>query len=218
MQMFKETEKELFEQVERELLSNNSGNYCTISGLFEKYNNHLKQHDVIWLTGQELTGLLFACSCYPNWFSKESVTNFVRKHHPGAGDFQGMRHIADKGWDIVSSNKRFSRGRRENAGPNQDYRLGSLEHPNPIWLTKSKIKRKGVLNADSWNELLLIYKEIGCAVCGRSHHHYDKGHLDPSKPPEIGNIVPMCVDCNQWAQAHEYTFVLNDLVARPYKP
>ena len=39
----------------------------------------------------------------------------------------------------------------------------------------------------------------GCAVCGRHFPHYDKGHLNPELPMTLDNIVPMCVDCNNWA-------------------
>lgn len=184
------------------------------------FDRFLARHDVIWPGGQELTGLVYLYLRIGQIVSKEDLTVYVRSRHPGAGDYQSGRHLADKGWDVRSTNPRFSRGilisKDENPAGIHGYKLGSVEHPNPIWATKSKIKRRGVLAAESWQELLFVYKERGRAVCGVPADHYDKGHLDSSGPPKIPNIVPMCVECNLWAAAHNFNFELKGMVARPY--
>ena len=48
---------------------------------------------------------------------------------------------------------------------------------------------------------------------GRKMGHYDKGHLSQKKSEEKGNIVPMCVECNNWAL--EVEFKMYGLIARP---
>lgn len=191
-----------------------------VEALKTKHKRFLAPHDVVWPGGQELTGLVYLYQCMGRIVSKDELTAFVRSRHPGAGDYQCGRHLADKGWDVRSTNPRFSRGisisKDENTDGIHGYQLGSVEHPNPIWATKAKVKRRGVLAAESWNELLFVYKEHGCAVCGVPAKHYDKGHLDSSGPPEIPNIVPMCVECNLWAAAHNFNFQMKGMVARPY--
>lgn len=188
---------------------------CSLKAQLRRlYLKHLQQHDVQWPGGQRLTGLVYMFYRHPHLVSKDELTAAVRRIHPGSGDYQDGRHLADMGWDICSTNPRFTRGRRID-GPPGHYKLGSAEHPNAIWLTKAKVKRSGTMAAQSWNELLMMYAEHGCAVCGQRFSSYDRGHLDPSKPPELGNIVPMCVVCNQWAQAHGFAFKLFGLVARP---
>lgn len=184
--------------------------------LRELYEINLERHDVRWPNGQALVGLVYLFSKMPEVVSKEELTLFVRHTHPGSGDYQDIRHLADFGWDICSTNGRFTRGRRiPPVNGVVGYRLGSAEHPNAIWAATAKIKRKGILNADSWNELLMLYEQEGCAVCGRCKPPYDRGHLDSSKPAVLGNIVPMCVDCNMHAQAHNFDFVLFGTIARP---
>jgi hypothetical protein len=182
--------------------------------LFALYEQHLKAYDVKWPSAQRLATLLHLYGHFPNWIHKDDLTALVRVDYPGSGDLQEARHLTDLGWDILSSNTRFSRGRVDKTGPKDSYRLGGVEHANPVWLTKAKVKRLGCLAAQSWNELLIAFEERGCAVCGCKQKHYDKGHLDPTKPPELGNIVPMCVECNQFAQAHNHTFTLSGMVAR----
>lgn len=185
--------------------------------LYKEYKKHLEKYDVKFPTKQKLTTLLYLYDRMPNWISKDELTDLVRVHHEGSGDLQEARHLADLGWAIVSSNARFHRGICDPSGPSNSYKLGSVHYPNPEWLTKNKVKRRGFLAAESWNELLIVYKEHGCAVCGQKYTHYDKGHIDSAKPPELGNIVPMCVECNQFAQAHQHDFFMKGLIARGYK-
>lgn len=50
-----------------------------------------------------------------------------------------------------------------------------------------------------WNELVAYYG-FRCAHCGRNTRSPDKGHLDPNGKFELQNLIPLCVDCNNWAQ------------------
>ena len=93
--------------------------------------------------------------------------------------------------------------------------LFSVTLPNPIW-NKDNKKRLNNLSEADWKEILEIFKDRGCLVCGRKFDSYDKGHLDQDKPYEKGNIVPMCSECNNWGQ-ELYFKVGDNLVARPIK-
>ena len=55
------------------------------------------------------------------------------------------------------------------------------------------------MSLGDWEDILDAFANRGCAVCGRHFPHYDKGHLNPELPMTLDNIVPMCVDCNNWA-------------------
>ena len=96
-------------------------------------------------------------------------------------------------------------------------KLESIESPNPIWMKHHKLTRIYELSTGDWEDLLVAFSDRGCAVCGRHFPHYDKGHLNPELPLTIDNIVPMCVECNNWAGASNVHFELDkrSLIARP---
>ena len=75
-------------------------------------------------------------------------------------------------------------------------------------------QRVNNLSESNWKNILEKFKERGCAVCGRIMRHYDKGHLLKSKPYNNDNIVPMCVECNNWGQEFEFK-EYRGLVFRP---
>ena len=91
--------------------------------------------------------------------------------------------------------------------------LHSIEKPNPIWSRHNK-KRINNLSDLEWKEILDKFKDRGCAVCGRKMEHYDKGHVLKSRSYDKFNIVPMCVECNNWGQELEFK-EYRDLVYRP---
>ena len=128
-----------------------------------------------------------------------------------------LRHVGDKGWYIASGFQRATRFPVDKTIRYDELKLVTDVAPNPIWLQSQRLKRLGRTGAADWNEVLLRYSSHGCAVCGRKFKHYDKGHLNPSKPATIDNIVPMCVECNNWAGAHNVAFELDGLVARGFR-
>ena len=94
-------------------------------------------------------------------------------------------------------------------------RLNSFEKPNPVWLKqKHHQKRLKTLKDVEWKQILNIFKDRGCAVCGRFFKNYDQGHILHSKPHEKGNIVPMCTPCNNWGQELDFK-AYDGLVYRP---
>ena len=72
------------------------------------------------------------------------------------------------------------------------------------------------MSGDFWEELLDIYAHRGCAMCGQYHDTYDRGHLDRAKPAVLGNVVPLCADCNEWLQDNELDAEVDEnLICRP---
>jgi len=183
--------------------------------LLEHWKKNLKEYDVEFPSGNNLLKLLCLFDNYPNKISQDQRVNWFQKNTSSKYDLQA-RHLARvQGWDVRSGNKRFTVGVIDNKLSYNELRLHSVKKPNPIWLKEKQNKKrlKTLKNAD-WNEILDVFSERGCAVCGRFFENYDQGHILRSKSHEKGNIVPMCTPCNNWGQ--EFDFKEHDgLVYRP---
>jgi len=147
--------------------------------------------------------LVFLAHNYPNnkEVTKESLTTFIKKFYPDTNDVQQARHLSrQKGWYIVS-------GRRGDISEAticpSCYKLISLEKPYPNYNTH----RLNNLSSDDWNGLKKLYN-YRCASCGSvegqpnfinksATTQLQKGHMNPTKPLEIGNIIPQCQECNR---------------------
>ncbi|MDG1847326.1 MAG: hypothetical protein P8J35_01680 [Candidatus Marinimicrobia bacterium] len=184
------------------------------SQLKRHWEKNLKTYGVIYPTEKKLYQLLCLFESLSKPVSQEKITNWHIKY--GLGDYNKQaRHIADLGWDIRSGNSRFSRGVQDTSLKRDELLLFSYKTPNPIWDRNNQLRINN-LGEDEWEEILSIFSERGCAVCGEKMSSYDKGHLDRTKSYERGNIVPMCVDCNNWGAAKNVDFKLtNKNVARP---
>ena len=184
------------------------------SQLRKHWQKNLKIHGVEFPTGKKLLQLICLYDSFSKPVSQSQITDWHIKNN--AGDYNKQaRHIADLGWDIRSGNSRFSRGVQDKSLKRDELLLFSYETPNPIWDRNNQLRINN-LGGDEWEEILSIFSERGCAVCGEKMSSYDKGHLDRNKSYEKGNIVPMCVDCNNWGQAKNVDFELTTKnVARP---
>ena len=139
---------------------------------------------------------------YPNTkqISKEDLTKFIKHFFPDVNDVQQARHLgAQKGWYIASG----TRGDFEGL-PANHYKLITLEKPYPKFKQE---RRTSSLTSMDWNQLKEYY-DHRCAMCnskeGQPHYNWpnvitqlQQGHMDPSKPLEIGNIIPQCQVCNR---------------------
>lgn len=83
--------------------------------------------------------------------------------------------------------------------PNGHVMFVSDTVPSPD-LAFSLMRRRGTVAAKDWAELVAAY-DSRCAVCGQHSSKLEKGHMDPAKPMELENIIPMCSDCNNWASS-----------------
>ena len=118
---------------------------------------------------------------------------------------QQVRHLKTQcGWYIL--NKGDSYGDKHT--PDGCHVLITTKHPNP----NSKLHRKSVLAKGDWQEILKQY-DNKCASCGAAigeYHRFDssykittleRGHMNPNKPLETGNIIPQCRWCNRVARS-----------------
>lgn len=148
--------------------------------------------------------LVYLSKNYPNTYvvSKDKLTTFIRKYDPSVNDVQQARHLAaQKGWYILSGTRKDNESKGLKAG---EYKLVSLEKFYPGFT----LQRRSYLAGDNYFESLKKEYDYRCATCGSKegeHHRYwkntvtilQKGHMDPSKPLEPGNIIPQCEKCNR---------------------
>ena len=126
------------------------------------------------------------------------------------------RSLAQDGWFMETGDSRGFYIRPNDDLAREQIMLVSIDEPNPRWLGR-EAARTGDMSKLTWEEKLLLFKERGCAVCGAKAGHYDKGHLESSKPSDDENIVPMCVPCNNWAGRYmlDFKMIEGTLIARP---
>lgn len=180
-----------------------------------QYRKHLQPFGVKWPGPIEYPGLWLLHQNLNQPVAQQELTDFYRQLDLNYK--MQLRHVSAKGWYIASGAKRATRFPVDTSIRYDQVKLVTDLSPNPIWLQSNRLKRMGRTGAADWNELLLRYKSHGCAVCGRKSKHYDKGHIDPSKPATIDNLLPMCTECNNWAGAHDVAFELDGLVARGFR-
>jgi hypothetical protein len=149
--------------------------------------------------------LVYLAHGYPNTnvVSKEELTHFIKNYYPNTNDVQQARHLsAQKGWYILSGT------RKDNFNNNMlkagEYKLLTLEKPYPSF---NAMKRVDLFDDDYWAKLLIEYSDR-CATCGSKNGErsykwsnvitfLQKGHMDPTKQLEPGNIIPQCESCNR---------------------
>ena len=200
--------------------------HMTIPKELLKLDTELRKHYTQYLADQGVTYptignkrwyvLMCLFEHYQQAISQDDITNWFAKYEQNYD--RQARHLAADGWYISSGNIRSTRMLVENGLNRTDLKLVDITQPNPIWKKERQTARDYHLTENDWNEKLELFrKKRGCSVCGRHVEHYDKGHLDPTKPLEDNNIVPMCVECNNWGQVRDAVFVLEEdtLIARP---
>ncbi len=189
--------------------SNIESTYKEILFYFDKYLNHFNVklpnlYSDNQFTKDALT-LVYLSQGYPNTpvVTKEELTHFIKVFYPDTNDVQQARHLsAQKGWYILSGTRKdsFNNGSLK-AG---EYKLVSLEKPYPSF---NAMKRVDLYDEDYWTKLQEEYSNR-CATCGSKKGeksfrwsnvitHLQKGHIDPTKPLEPGNILPQCESCNR---------------------
>jgi len=182
------------------------------------WQEHLCDLGVSWPTGTARNLALLALFDNMNLpMSQDDIAVWMLDR--GVRYDRQARHLAADGWYIVSGNRRSTRMQYSPQLNRDQLMLVSATEPNPIWLRELQISRDWEMSNDDWEAKLRVFEEAGrgCAICGRHFAFYDKGHLDIQLPYTIDNIVPNCVECNNWAQARKLSFEFDPetLVARP---
>jgi hypothetical protein len=188
----------------------------TLEEIHQLWEKNLAEHQMKFFTNRAVLGPIALVALYHN-LGKPVTQEELEKWYIAHGrSYKGQaRHLAAAGWHVVTGDSRgdhFDKNLDRN-----ELMLISIEKPNPIWLTMLKVKRDLKASENSWGDRLELFKQRGCAVCGRIKEKYDRGHLDNTKDSSINNIVPMCASCNNWAGRYGLSFKMLDgtLVARP---
>ena len=148
--------------------------------------------------------LVYLAQQYPNTkvVTKNELTKFVRQYYKDTPDVQQARHLAaQKGWYILSGTRKDNNSLNLKSG---EYKLVSLTECYPDF---TKERREYKEDEDFFESLKRQYGYC-CATCGseegKPHKHWkntktvlQKGHMNPLKPLEEGNIIPQCEKCNR---------------------
>lgn len=184
---------------------------ATYKILQEYHNKFLKKRGVVLPNlkrGDDFTKyalvLVFLARNYPNTsvVTKNELTQFIRQYYKDTNDVQQARHLAaQKGWYIISGTRGDNNSLELNSG---EYKLISLEESYPDF---TKERREYKEDGDYFESLKKQYGYC-CATCGseegKPHKHWkntitvlQRGHMNPLKPLEEGNIIPQCDKCNR---------------------
>ena len=184
---------------------------ATYKILQEYHNKFLKKRGVVLPNlkrGDDFTKdalvLVFLARNYPNTsvVTKNELTQFIRQYYKDTNDVQQARHLAaQKGWYIISGTRGDNNSLDLNSG---EYKLISLEESYPDF---TKERREYKEDGDYFESLKKQYGYC-CATCGseegKPHKHWkntitvlQRGHMNPLKPLEEGNIIPQCDKCNR---------------------
>lgn len=148
--------------------------------------------------------LVYLSKNYPDTtaVTKDELTRFIRTHYPDINDVQQARHLAaQKGWYILSGTRKDNESKDLKDG---EYKLKTLKEHYPGFTHE---RREYSAGEDYFEELKKQY-DYRCATCGSKEgepHRYwkntktvlQKGHMDPYKALEPGNIIPQCEKCNR---------------------
>lgn len=179
--------------------------------LKDHWEKNLKKHDVklpnLFHSERYTLNALALVYFYRNMgniVSKNDLTSFFRLMGFNPNDVQQGRHLANtSGWYIVSRTRGDLEAINRNLS-NGDYMLISVTEPYPSYKSKKRIVD---ISDTSWEEIKNKYN-YQCASCGsiegEPNRFYpstitelQKGHMDPSKLLNPGNIIPQCSKCNR---------------------
>ena len=148
--------------------------------------------------------LVYLARNYPDTktVSKSELTGFIKHYYPDVNDVQQARHLAaQKGWYILSGTRKDNESDGVNTG---EYKLKNLTESYPGFTHE----RRQLLTDNDYFENLKAQYDYRCATCGSKEgepHRYwkstttvlQKGHMNPTKPLDVGNIIPQCEKCNR---------------------
>lgn len=144
-----------------------------------------------------------------NAVHKNDISQLLATLTNKAATDQQVRHLKTQGgWFVLNRGDSY----QGKDVPEGCHVLITTKHPSPggAW------QRRAVVAGEDWEKILQQYN-YACASCGTKigeQHRFDKsfvvkvlekGHMNPSKPLEQGNIIPQCRWCNRTARG-DFTF------------
>ena len=172
--------------------------------LRRQFSKSLERQGVEWPAGNLAIGLVLLHRHMAKAVNKNDVAEYVRivKGDVGISGDQQLRHLRPLGWYVVGSGRGHYTTNHDHLGnriPKGHYMLVSVSAPHPLWAAERRMTRAGGrLNARDFLDLQVLYG-FRCASCGRElPDGADQGHMDPRKPLDIGNTIPLCPSCNNW--------------------
>ena len=187
--------------------------------------DEIPRKDWCWYLNARELQLIFLYKYRRKLVHKDLVSAFVRKYLPKAALDQQVRHLGTQYfWNVL--NKGASIPDEDETVPSAYNYLVSIDQPNPMLLLE-EIKRRGRIAAMDFSELKIIYGNK-CATCGIQEGSLDarmndtkvvlhKGHMDPSKPLELYNVIPQCEYCNR-TYGNDFIFDEYGRVTAIYNP
>jgi len=179
----------------------------------DQYNKYLKPFNVKELgeNTNAMYQLIYLYYYQGKAVSKDVITAFVQEHRPKASGDQQVRHLsAQKGYNVLGRNGVYKNEKM----PLGYYLLVNLTEPDVGW-KNNEIKRITTLTASSFDIIKQNFNYC-CATCGQKegaiHSRTNKiitlqkGHIDPSKPLDDGNVIPQCEYCNQNVYKNDFIF------------
>jgi len=120
---------------------------------------------------------------------KNTISTICMRDNSDLGHDQQIRHLKRDGWHLSGRGK---------------HKLDPFK-PSTEWLNE-KTRREVRLNANDFIDIKVAYGNK-CATCGAREGRPDsrygddlvelqQGHMDPSKPLDLQNIIPQCQFCN----------------------
>jgi hypothetical protein len=118
------------------------------------------------------------------------------------GDSLQVRHLAMQfGWNMLKGGQVAPNAQKV---PKSHFMLLDIETPHPDFMPQV---RSGALTDAEWSTLKEGYGNA-CVNCGSKEGEpmrwdrytitvLQKGHMDPRKALELGNVIPQCRCCNQ---------------------
>lgn len=179
------------------------------------YQNKLKAFNVHFPSEESLKmkWLIYLYAFKGQAIHKSVITDFCKKFDANCAADQQVRHLQADGWFLLKNGEEMDGEKC----PRGYYCLFNVNQPYPGFIKKKKF-RVNNLQTDDFEE---IKKQYGycCATCGAkegSEHRYgfagkvqlQKGHKNPNKPLEIGNIIPQCQFCNR--DMYKDNFIFDD--------
>lgn len=130
-----------------------------------------------------------------------------------------VRHMASQGglWILVKGDRLPN---SDLYNPSGYHMLVSLEQINPKYLV---LKIPGLLNIEDFNVIKTLFGNR-CSLCGSKEGDVNfkdatitklqKGHINPNKPLEKGNVLPQCDYCNR-TNKDKFIFHTNGSIRGP---